>query len=103
MMPRPFVTSAPIEARLRRRPRPEQVRRGWRGSRRVALGAGRGPLGGPAAGAAPIAPRRIAGGGRREPQARRDPLRYPARPPAQRCTVVCFWRPLAPPAAGLGT
>lgn len=31
MRPRPFVTSAPIEARLRQRPRPEQVLRGLAG------------------------------------------------------------------------
>lgn len=104
MRPRPFVTSAPIEARLLQRPRPEQVRRGL---------AGLAPRGaGGRAGAAKEARLRalrgsprsgVRTGGRRELQARRGPFRDPAPPPAQRGTVVRLWRPLAPRTAGLGT
>lgn len=103
---RPFVTSAPMEERLHRRPRPEQVRRRLEGLEPRGAGCRVGPLRGWAVGAEltrGAASCRERGAGRREPQARRDPLGDPVRPPAQRCLVARFWRPLAPHAAGLGT
>lgn len=75
---------------------------GWRGSRRVALGAGRGLLRGRAASASLTAGRLVLGGG--EPDAgnpRRvgDPLREPARSPASGAPwrrAPLFWAPGLP-------
>lgn len=95
-----------MEESLRRRPRPEQVRRRLAGLEPRGAGCRVGPLRGRAVGTTlthGVASCRERGAGRREPQARRDPLRDPVRPPAQRCLVVRLWRPLAPRAAGLGT
>lgn len=104
-----FVTSAPIKERFPGGHAPSRCARGWRGSRRVALGAGRGQLQRPAVGAVLTARRRAAGqrrggrgAGRREPQARPDPLRDPTHRPAQRRTVARLWRPLVPRALGSG-
>lgn len=96
----PLVTSRQSRRAFAGGHAPSRCAGGWRGQRRVALGAGPGRLGGPAAGAARISPQRADRRGRalgaRSPQARPDPLRDPARPPAQRGTVVRLWRPLVP-------
>lgn len=60
---RPFVTSAPIETRLRQRPRPEQVRWGLAGLAPRGVGSRAGPRGRRASGACMGAGRRAAGGG----------------------------------------
>lgn len=59
-----FVTSAPIKERLPGGHAPSRCARGWRGWRRVALGAGRGLLQRPAVGPVLTARRRAAGEGR---------------------------------------